>query len=67
MRIVSVPLSGYSRYGLTVARLSVDAGDDTFRGGEIIDDPVVIARHIAWRDLALQLAETYHEFVSWQS
>ena len=101
VRIVSVPLSDWSRYAVGVARLSVSGGedvrylrrdtaeslgltpydswifdgsllvhlhfndgDDTFRGAELIDDPEIVARHLQWRELALQHAQPLEVFIA---
>ena len=38
--------------------------DDTFRAAEVVDDQAVLARHLAWRDLAWQHALTLEDFAA---
>jgi hypothetical protein len=101
VRIVSVPLSDYNQYALTIARLSVSVGediryldrdsanrlslapcdawlfdakklvrlhfddeDDTFRGAEIVDDPMILERHNQWRELAWRHAQEIEQFTA---
>ena len=44
--------------------LRFDDADDTFAGAELIADDKVIARHLAWRDLAWQHAQPLDEFAA---
>ncbi|MFD0885242.1 DUF6879 family protein [Streptosporangium algeriense] len=101
VRIVSVPVSDYTRYGIHIGQLNVEAGedirylsraaaeqlglepldawlldetrlvrlhfhdvDDTFTGAELVADPEVVSRHLAWRDLAWQHAQPLETFAA---
>jgi hypothetical protein len=48
VRIVPMPLSDWSRYGLQVARLSVAAGDDTRYLPRTVADQLGLAPYDAW-------------------
>ncbi|GAA3089642.1 DUF6879 family protein [Streptosporangium carneum] len=99
VRIVSLPLSGYARFGLHGAKANNAAGEDiryldrdaalkanipqfdvwcfdrslsavlhfgeedgALLGAELIDDPVVVAEHCRWFDLARKLSVSREEF-----
>lgn len=98
VRVVTVPLTDYSRFGLYCARYTNAAGEDirylarqdavglpdydywlfdsrklvrmhfdadeTFLGGEIIDDPAVIVQHNYWRDAAWHHASRRDDFAT---
>nr|WP_245929792.1 DUF6879 family protein [Allonocardiopsis opalescens] len=86
VRVVSIPLTAYSAFGIFCAKYTNEAGEDirylpreqaadlpehdywlfdsrklvrmhfgrdeTFLGGEVIEDPAVIVQHNYWRDAA---------------
>lgn len=98
VRVVSLPLTDYSRFGVFCSQHTNAAGedirylgrdaaaglpdydywlfdsrklvrmhfddDDTFLGGEIIEDPVVIVKHNYWRDAAWHRAVRRDNFAT---
>jgi hypothetical protein len=96
VRVVSTPLTDYSRFGVHCSRYTTDAGEDirylarhdasdlpdydywlfdsrtlvrmlfgpdeTFLGGEVIDDPATIVNHNYWRDAAQHRAVRRDDF-----
>jgi hypothetical protein len=96
VRVVSTPLTDYSRFGVYCSRYTTDAGEDiryltrhdatdlpnydywlfdsrtlvrmlfdpdeTFLGGEVIDDPAAIVNHNYWRDAAQHRAVRRDDF-----
>lgn len=96
VRVVSVPLSDYSRFGVFCSQYTNEAGEDirylsrqdaaglpdydywlfdsrklvrlhfdqdeTFLGGEIIEDPAVVVQHNYWRDAAWHYAVRRDDF-----
>jgi hypothetical protein len=100
VRVVTLPLTDYSRFGVWCAQFTNEAGedirylprdqaadlprhdywlfdsrklvkmlyrdDDSFIGGELIDDPAVVVQHNYWRDAAWHQAVRRDEFASAQ-
>ncbi len=98
VRVVSMPLTDYSRFGVFCSQHTNAAGEDiryftrdqaadlpdydywlfdsrmlvrmrfdddeTFLGGEVIDDPVVIVQHNYWRDAAWHFAVRRDDFAT---
>ncbi|WP_243769932.1 DUF6879 family protein [Amycolatopsis acidicola] len=96
VRVVTVPLTDYSRFGVFCSGFTNEAGEDiryldrahadelpdydywlfdsrllvrmrfaddeTFLGGEVIDDPAEIVRHNYWRDVARHRAVGREDF-----
>jgi hypothetical protein len=97
-RVVTMPLTDYSRFGVWCAQFTNAAGedirylprdradglpdhdywlfdsrllvkmlfeeDDSFIGGEVIDDPAVIVQHNYWRDVAWHRAVRRDDFAA---
>jgi hypothetical protein len=100
VRVVSLPLTDYSRFGVWCAQFTNRAGedirylprdqaeelpnhdywlfdsrklvrmlyaeDDSFIGGEVIDEPAVIVQHNYWRDAAWHKAVRRDDFATEQ-
>jgi hypothetical protein len=96
VRVVTLPLTDYSRFGVWCAQFTNEAGedirylprdqaaelpghdywlfdsrllvkmlyreDDSFIGGELIDDPAVVVQHNYWRDAAWHQAVRRDDF-----
>ncbi|WP_431911144.1 DUF6879 family protein [Amycolatopsis thermoflava] len=98
VRVVTVPLTDYSRFGLFCSGYTNDAGEDiryldraqarnlpdydywlfdsrllvrmhfaddeTFLGGEVIEDPAAVVQHNYWRDAARHHAQRREDFAA---
>jgi len=96
VRVVSMPMSDYSRFGIFCSQYTNEVGEDirylarhdaaglpdydywlfdsrkllrmhfdsdeTFLGGEVIEDPAVIVQHNYWRDAAWHRATRRDDF-----